>query len=137
MDILIELELALHKYEVRQNMEEVARLIHPNFREIGVSGKSYDFDSTIAMMKAEKPSPGYIHAQEFEVFELQPLVYLVLYKTVWVSYSKKVSNYSKRSSIWTLTDDLWQMTYHQGTTCQEFTLLKTHVPARAEVTEAV
>ncbi len=124
MDILIEQELALHRFEVRQNQQEVNRLIHPSFREVGESGKSYDFETTMEMMKKEKPSHGYIHAQDFESLALNDGVYLLLYKSAWVHSNGSRSNFAKRSSIWTLVEDNWQMTYHQGTPCERFNIAR-------------
>ncbi|GAL29963.1 hypothetical protein JCM19239_7832 [Vibrio variabilis] len=45
MEVIIELEVALQQFEIRQDKVEVERLIHPNFIEVGRSGKSYDTKS--------------------------------------------------------------------------------------------
>ena len=100
MDILIEQEIALHQYEVRQNKLEVTRLLHPSFREVGVSGRSYDF----------------------ECIQLEFSVQLLLYKSVFVDEFGEFSHFAKRSSIWVLSDTQWQMKYHQGSSCEPFAL---------------
>lgn len=55
MEVLIEQEIALHKYEIRQNLDEVARLLHPSFKEVGRSGRTFDYVSTLEMMQGEAP----------------------------------------------------------------------------------
>ncbi|WP_434341054.1 hypothetical protein [Motilimonas cestriensis] len=49
MDILIEQEIALHQYDVRQNKAEIERLLHPDFKEVGESGTSYDYRSIVLL----------------------------------------------------------------------------------------
>jgi hypothetical protein len=122
MDILIEQEIALHQYEVRQNKLEVMRLLHPSFREVGKSGNSYDYQSTVEMMEHEKPSKGYIHSQEYECIQVELSVQLLLYKSAFVDEYGEESNFAKRSSIWIFTGACWQMKYHQGTLCKPFGL---------------
>lgn len=123
MEVLIEQEIALHQYEIRQNLDEVARLLHPTFKEVGRSGCSFDYSSILDMMRGEELSNGYIHSQEFECIVLEPSVQLLLYKSSWVSEIGAVSAFSKRSSIWVFTGQGWQMKYHQGTPCAEFELI--------------
>tara|TARA_Y100001956_G_C4120090_1_gene186938 strand:+ start:59 stop:445 length:387 start_codon:yes stop_codon:yes gene_type:complete len=120
MDILIEQEVALHKYEVRQNKQEVTRLVHPSFREVGKSGTSFDFAAIMQMMNEEKPNSGYIHSQDFETIQLEPSIQLLLYKTAWVDRLGAKAHFAKRSSIWVFTGESWQLKYHQGTPCEEF-----------------
>ena len=120
MDILIEQEVMLHKYEVRQNRSEVARLFHPSFREIGKSGSSYDYQSIVEMMEAEEPADGYVHSQNFECIQLGLSIYLLLYKSAFVGSDGSRGHFAKRSSIWVFTGKKWQMKYHQGTSCPEF-----------------
>ena len=122
MDILIKQEMTLHQYEVRQNKLEITRLLHPSFREVGVSGKSYDYESILRMMEVEKPSTGRIHSQEYECIQLEFSVQLLLYKSVFVDEFGKFSHFAKRSSIWVLSDTQWQMKYHQGSSCEPFVL---------------
>ncbi len=120
MNILIEQEIALHQYAVRQNRQEVARLLHPSFSEVGESGRSYDYKSIVEMMESERPSGAYIHSQDYECIELEPSVHLLTYKSARVDADGAKSNFVKRSSIWVFTGENWQMKYHQGTSCAVF-----------------
>ena len=119
-DLLIEQENALHQYETRHNKREIIRLIHPEFKEVGQSGNSFSFQSIIEMMSLEKPPNGKVHAQEYECIQLEYSVYLVLYKTAWISQDGSASYFAKRSSIWVLNNGVWQVKYHQCTPCDEF-----------------
>ena len=122
MDILIQQEIELHQYEVRQNNNDIKRLIHPDFSEVGRGGDSYDFMSIVKMMRAEEPSTSKIHSQNYECLLLSPSVHLLKYQTALVSELGDVSNYAKRCSIWVLTEAGWQLKYHQGTPCLPFEL---------------
>lgn len=123
MNILVEQEIALHQHKIRQNESEIARLIHPDFRETGVSGTSYDYAAIVKMLGAEQAWGGYLHSQDFECIPLEPSIQLLLYKSALVSESGEVSNYAKRSSIWVFTGQHWQMKYHQGTACNAFKVI--------------
>lgn len=120
MEVIIEQEIALHQFEVRQDKVEIERLIHPDFREVGRSGNSYDIKSIIRMMVAEKPSNVQVHSQNYKCVALEPTVQLLTYETALIDDSGKVSNFTKRSSIWVLVGELWQLKYHQGTPCDIF-----------------
>lgn len=122
MEVLIEQEIALHQYEIRQNLNEVQRLLHSSFKEVGRSGRSFDYAAIIEMLQSEEPADGYIHSQEFECIALEPSVQLLLYKSAWISKTGAISAYTKRSSIWVFTGQCWQMKYHQGTPCEAFEL---------------
>lgn len=123
MNILIKQEIELHQYEVRQNPQEIFRLLHPNFREVGESGTTYDYQSILKMMLDEKPSQGHIHSQDYECIQLDSTTQLLLYRSVWIDSLGQKSHFAKRSSIWVKADHGWQMQYHQGTPCPEFKLI--------------
>ncbi|AYV22844.1 MULTISPECIES: DUF4440 domain-containing protein [Vibrio] len=120
MEVLIEQEIALHQFEVRQDKVEIERLIHPGFREVGRSGNSYDFKSIVRMMETEKPSNVQVHSQNYECVALEPTVQLLTYESALIDDGGQVSNFTKRSSIWVLVGELWQLKYHQGTPCDVF-----------------
>ncbi|MCG9232525.1 nuclear transport factor 2 family protein [Vibrio diabolicus] len=103
MDILIEQEIELHQYEIRQSKTDIERLIHPSFVEVGKSGTSYDFDSIIEMMDGEESSSTRIHSQRYECIHLEPSVQLLRYDSALVSESGEVSDFAKRCSIWAFT----------------------------------
>ncbi|MCC4819175.1 DUF4440 domain-containing protein [Vibrio lentus] len=123
MDILVEQEVELHQYEIRQSRSFIERLIHPSFSEVGKSGISYDFASIIKMMSSEEPSDVRIHSQNYECIQLEPSVQLLKYESALVAASGEISDFSKRCSIWVFTGTCWQLKYHQGTPCPAFELI--------------
>lgn len=124
MDILVEQEIELHQYEIRQSNTKIQRLIHPSFSEVGKSGNSYDFTSIIEIMSSEEPSGVSIHSQNYECIQLEPSLQLLKYESALVTEFGDVSDYAKRCSIWAFTGTCWQLKYHQGTPCSAFELLK-------------
>ncbi len=120
MKILIEQEKALHKHDVRKSEQDVRRLLHPTFMEVGRSGETYDYDNVVDMMTQEHRSDSYLHSQDYQCIQLEPSVQLLIYKSAWITNDQAVSGFAKRSSIWVFTGDKWQMKYHQGTPCAEF-----------------
>ncbi|WP_370626547.1 DUF4440 domain-containing protein [Streptomyces sp. NBRC 110035] len=61
----VEAELKLLDPEVRRSPERVGELLHPEFVEIGASGRVWDRDAIIALLAGERdagappaPSPG-------------------------------------------------------------------------------
>lgn len=61
----IEAELKLLDPEVRRSPQRVGELLHPEFVEIGASGRIWDRDAIIALLAGERdagaspaPSPG-------------------------------------------------------------------------------
>ena len=123
MDILIEQEIELHQYEIRQSLPDIERLIHPSFSEVGKSGSSYDFASIIEMMSSEEPSEVRVHSQNYECVQLEPSVQLLKYESALVAPSGETSDYAKRCSIWAFNGSRWQLKFHQGTPCPAFELV--------------
>lgn len=120
MDILIQLERALHSPDVRNDPAKLQQLLHPEFRETGASGTSYDFQSISAMMQSEEASDTKVLSKDFEAIMLSQDIVLLLYKSCLVSPGEPASHYAKRSSIWVKTHEQWQVKYHQGTPCESF-----------------
>lgn len=99
MDILVEQEIELHQYEVRQSKSDIKRLIHPSFTEVGKSGNSFNFVSIMGMMESEEPTNSRIHSQSYECIQLEPSVQLLKYESAIVNGAGQVSDYAKRCSI--------------------------------------
>lgn len=123
MDIIVEQEIELHQYDVRQSRADVERLIHPSFSEVGKSGLSFDFTSIVDMMSSEEPSSFKIHSQKYECVQLEPSVQLLKYESASIAPSGEISDYAKRCSIWVFTGSCWQLKYHQGTPCPALELI--------------
>jgi hypothetical protein len=102
LEAVVALELSLLDPEVRRSPERVQRLLHPDFREFGVSG-AWDRDGIIAALAAD-PGRGWT-ATEVEASEVADGVVLVTYRAAG----------SLRSSLWVKGPEDWQVLFHQGT----------------------
>jgi hypothetical protein len=105
------LEESLWRPETRYDEAWMRRVLHPDFREFGRSGRVYDPAATLAVeasaFEAELPLP------EFAVAEPAPGVALVTYLSR-VRYGEGVLA-ANRSSLWIRGADGWRLRFHQGT----------------------
>ncbi|WP_022942392.1 DUF4440 domain-containing protein [Psychromonas hadalis] len=120
MDIIIKQEIDLHQIWFRNNKSVVKRLLHPEFREVEESGRSYNFNEIVSLTDNEKHSEDRVHSQDYECINLEKNVILLLYKSALLKPSGEYGSFTKRSSIWVKSDSQWQMKYHQGTSCKAF-----------------
>ena len=108
---LRELEESLWRPETRYDGAWMRRVLHPEFREFGRSGRVYDLAATLdaasSPFETELPLPG------FAVAEPAPGVALVTYVSR-VRYEEGVL-VANRSSLWTRGADGWRLRFHQGT----------------------
>jgi ribonuclease HI len=108
-DEVVALELRLLDPGVRADCGEVERLLHPEFREIGASGRLWDRESMVAAL-AEDPGTG-ATASEMEARVVDDGVVLVTY------VAESAAGRSRRSSVWVRGEDGWRVLFHQGTRC--------------------
>ncbi|WP_112489955.1 nuclear transport factor 2 family protein [Streptomyces bacillaris] len=106
----IEGELRLLDPVVRASAELLAALLHPEFREIGTSGRLWNRETTIAALTADDaPRPGPLTASRMQGEELCSDVVHLTFDTE----SKGLR--SHRSSLWRLTGAGWRLYFHQAT----------------------
>jgi ribonuclease HI len=92
---------------VRGDLGRTAVLLHPDFLEIGSSGRVWTRD---AMMMALEEDPG--ERTDIEILgadRIGPGAVLLTYR----SYAR--SGTTLRSSLWVLDGDRWRLRFHQGT----------------------
>jgi hypothetical protein len=106
-DEAVALELRLLDPAVRADRAQVERLLHPEFREFGTSGRVWDRSSIVAAL-AEEPGPP-ARASEVEARVVGPDVVLVTY------VAEAAGRRSLRSSLWVRDEDGWRVLFHQGT----------------------
>ena len=106
-DEVVALELRLLDPAVRADRREVERLLHPEFREIGASGRLWDREEMVAAL-AEEPGTA-ATASEVEARVVADGVVLVTY------IAESAAGRSRRSSLWVRGDDGWRVLFHQGT----------------------
>jgi hypothetical protein len=100
---VVALELSLLDPDVRRSPERVQRLLHPDFREFGASGRAWDREAIVASLAAD-PGTAW-EASEVEAREVARGVVLVTYR----------AGGSLRSSLWVEGPDGWRVLFHQGT----------------------
>jgi hypothetical protein len=93
-------------------------LLHPEFHEVGRSGRSYNREIIVNFLTAQESQPK-VASEKFSASELGPGVALLTYRSVQVEQSKTLVNHTLRSSIWLKTNAGWQLRYHQGTAAAE------------------
>ena len=108
MAVVVRFELELLDPAIRADPAAVRARLHPEFREVGASGRLWDVASTAAALAAEEQgSP--IDASDLESFRLASEVILLTYTT------RRDGRVERRSSIWTRAVGEWRLCYHQGT----------------------
>ncbi|MEU4262077.1 nuclear transport factor 2 family protein [Streptomyces argenteolus] len=106
----IDAELRLLDPAVRASADLLGTMLHPEFREIGTSGRVWDRDTIIAVLTATgapPPSPPTVSRMRGE--RLAPDLVHLTYDT------ESGGRRSHRSSLWRLTGSGWLLYFHQGT----------------------
>jgi hypothetical protein len=112
------LEVELHQPGVRCSRERLEQLLHPEFHEIGRSGRSYNRETIVNFLAAQDSQPT-VASKDFSVSELGPGVALLTYQSAHVEEGEHLVNHTLRSSIWLKASTGWQLRYHQGTAAAE------------------
>ncbi|WP_431802099.1 DUF4440 domain-containing protein [Microbacterium sp. bgisy203] len=101
-------ELALLDSEVRHDPNRVRELLHPDFVEIGRSGRRWTMNATIAALEAEtsRIEP---ETDEWLFNEVSPSLILVTYRITGRDGS------SRHASLWDVSGIAPVIRYHQGT----------------------
>ena len=108
------LEVELHHPGVRCSRERLEQLLHPQFHEVGRSGRAYSRETIVDFLAAQESQP-VVLSEAFSVSELGPGVALLNYRSAQVEQGKSLVNHTLRSSVWIKTNAGWQLRYHQGT----------------------
>jgi len=107
-DTVLAFERELLRPDVRADIGRVGVLLHPDFVEIGSSGRLWTRD---AMMMALEEDPG--EPTELEVLSADRLSD----NTILLNYRSLAHTGSAlRSSVWMLDRGQWRLRFHQGTT---------------------
>ena len=101
------LERELLRPDVRSDIGRTGVLLHPEFTEIGTSGRLWTRD---AMMMSLEESPGsHMELELISVDRLGAEAILLVYR----SHSREGA--ALRSSLWVLDGEQWRLRFHQGT----------------------
>jgi hypothetical protein len=103
------LEIELAREEVRANPNRLAELLHENFSEFGMSGRTYDKEAIVSAL----PTWEYLGISFGKItpIELSSEVIMLKYQSTLGGIK------ANRTSIWILDNENWQMLHHQGTKC--------------------
>jgi hypothetical protein len=108
------LEVELHHPGVRCSRERLERLLHPEFHEVGRSGRIYDRETIVGYLAAQA-SPPAVASDAFALLVIDARAALLTYRSAHVEQGNRLVNHTLRSSLWLETRVGWQLRYHQGT----------------------
>lgn len=106
-EAVIAAELRLLEPETRRNGEAVRELLHPDFREFGQSGRTWDRSSVVDTI-SDSTEP--IRAEGIRSTRLGPDALLLTYT------AHTAGSASLRTSIWVRSNKTWLMLHAHGTT---------------------
>ena len=107
-ETVVRLETSLLTAEVRADASRLAELLHPDFEEIGASGRLWDRDTTIQALTSSPAADAELSAV-LGVSRVASDALLVVFET---SGSRGLA---RRSSLWVRTASGWKLRFHQGT----------------------
>ncbi len=112
------LELRLQQPEQRRDPAVLAALLHPEFAEIGRSGRAYERAQMLELLLSADsgiaPDEAIV-AEAFTLSELAEGVALLRYRSARRGADARLQRHTQRSSLWLLTPQGWQLRFHQGT----------------------
>ena len=108
------LEVSLHSAGTLCTPTNLTQLLHPEFREVGRSGRVYDRKAVVQLLLARE-SQLRVAADAFALEELAPGVALLTYRSSHIEQDGNFIDHVLRSSIWVKSSEIWQLRYHQGT----------------------
>lgn len=104
----VEGEHALLEPDVRRSTDRLTALLHPDFAEIGSSGRRWDRDAIVAQLTTTEQTTAVRVEDLLAVFVAPGIVQL---RYVSVVGDRR----THRSSIWVHDECGWRVWYHQGT----------------------
>lgn len=113
------LEIALHDPVVRTDTEALAKLLHPQFLELGRSGARYTREDIAGHLSSSEMQPQ-IWAQDFSLQVLSEEFGLLTYRCAQVASDGSLIRHTNRTSLWQHGESGWLMRFHQGTPTQAF-----------------
>jgi uncharacterized protein YndB with AHSA1/START domain len=108
------LETELHRIETRRHRDRMDTLLHPDFVEVGRSGRRFSREEVLEDFSADGVLEP-VHAQDFELGQLGQGIALLTYRSAHVSLSGVLFRHTLRTSLWMKTPGGWRMRFHQGT----------------------
>lgn len=104
------LEESMWRTETRFDRAYMNAVLHPDFAEVGRSGRVFSRDEVLDMPQV--PINVEIPRSSFSATEIADGVALIVYETVPVD---SMHGAAHRSSVWLAVGTRWLLRYHQGT----------------------
>lgn len=107
-DVVMAAELELLDAAARHDTDRLRQLLHPDFAEIGRSGRRWTRDEIIASLATgrERVTP---ETDEWLFNQVAPGLVLVTYRII------RVAGSSRHASLWDVSGSAPMIRYHQGT----------------------
>lgn len=118
LTVLGRLEQELHHPGARCSIDRLEHLLHPEFHEVGRSGRRYDRPTVIAFL-AGPVEPPKVASDDFKVTPLAETAALLTYRSAHLLPDGSLSDHTLRSSLWVKHGESWLLLYHQGTPAAE------------------
>jgi hypothetical protein len=113
------LEMEMHQPRVRSDRARMEQLLHPEFIEIGRSGKIYTRADVLNEFAGQPPAYS-VWSQDFAVTRMAPQLAMLLYRSAHIVDAERLDRHTIRASLWQSTERGWQVRFHQGTPCERF-----------------
>jgi hypothetical protein len=119
LDTLEELkrrEPIFHRPEFGTTRAEFESMMHPDFWEIGASGRRYSREYVLAILEKRHlhPHEDVWETGDFHCQQLAPNIYFLTYTLIQNKIRK-----TRRSTLWQRTEVGWKIIFHQGTIVQD------------------
>jgi hypothetical protein len=111
---LRQLEAEFHHHGRSSSRERLEQLLHPDFHEIGRSGRPYDRRTVLDFLGSNPALPP-VRAGNHAVQLLAEGCALLTYRSEQPSADGSGVDTALRSSLWLRTPQGWQVVFHQGT----------------------
>jgi hypothetical protein len=119
LQTLRSLEVEMHQPHVRGDRAKMAKLLHPDFLEIGRSGAIYTRADVLDEF-AQNPPAYTVWSRDFAVTQIAPQLAVLIYRSAHIDAAGGLERHTIRTSIWQNTEQGWQVRFHQGTPCEGF-----------------
>lgn len=119
LERLRDLEVSLHRPEVRSDPVRLDGLLHESFFEIGRSGRSFSRPEILEDLALEE-QPATVWSQDFVAESLSEDAVLLRYRTAHVDSDGTMTRHTFRTSIWQRAGGAWKIRFHQGTPTEAF-----------------
>ena len=114
LDELRRRETELQQPPVRGNATRLNELLHPDFYEVGRSGRAHDRNSIVKYLLSRGVLPTVV-SWNFKLKVLGADAALLTYVSAHRQPDGAMVDQAYRSSIWLKTSTGWKLVHHQGT----------------------